>query len=150
MTSKEHAKLLGLLFWIYAGLQIVLTGFGLIVGFAMSGAIISEMSKMPHRPGEPNPEVFLSMIPMIMIFAFLIAIVMMIPKVVAGFGLRNEKSWAKIWAIIACCLAVLSFPFGTALGIYGFWFIFGDAGKGYFDQSQHSSGMPQPPPNNWQ
>lgn len=74
----------------------------------------------------------------------------MIPKVIAGYGLRNDRSWAKIWAIVACCLAVLSIPFGTALGVYGFWFIFGDAGKNYFDNPNGFSQMPPPPPNSWQ
>jgi predicted benzoate:H+ symporter BenE len=150
MTSKEHAKLLGLLFWIYIAIQLAVTTFATIVVFVMSGAIISELSKIPRRPNEPNPEVFFSMLPMFMIFALIIVLVMMIPKLIAGYGLRKGKSWAKIWAIIACCVGLLSIPFGTAVGVYGLWFIFGDAGKEYFDNNYQSNQMPQPPPNNWQ
>ncbi len=148
MTSKEHAKLLGLLFWIYVGFQVIVSIFAGLMATAMTSVMIPELAKMPRRAGEPNPEVFLSWIPVIIIFAMILGFIMMIPKVVAGYGLRNGKSWAKIWAIIACCLAVLNIPFGLAIGIYGFWFIFGDAGKEYFGSSDLSNQIP-PPPNNW-
>jgi hypothetical protein len=150
MTAREHAKLLGLLFWIYVGLQALMSVFAAFMVSAIFGTMASEFAKMPHRPNEPNPEAFFGMITTIMICAFVIGFLFLIPKTIAAYGLRNEKSWAKIWAIIACCLAVLSFPLGTALGVYGFWFIFGDEGKRYFGGSSEPSPMSAPPPNNWQ
>lgn len=39
----------------------------------------------------------------------------------AGFGLLNRRPWGRIVAIIAAILALLKFPFGTALGIYTLW-----------------------------
>lgn len=151
MTPKEHAKLLGLLFWIYAGFNLVVTLGMAVFWFGMMGVVMSEVSKAPRRGSEANPEAFVGMMFVIMIFVIVITLIFMIPDVVAGFALRKEKSWAKIWAIIACCLAVISFPFGTALGVYGFWFIFGDLGKAYFDNPHGNfSNVPPPPPNNWQ
>jgi type IV secretory pathway VirB2 component (pilin) len=40
---------------------------------------------------------------------------------VAGFGLLNRRPWGRVVAIIAAILALLKFPFGTALGIYTLW-----------------------------
>jgi zinc-ribbon domain len=40
---------------------------------------------------------------------------------IAGFGLLNRRPWGRIVAIIAAILALLKFPFGTALGIYTLW-----------------------------
>jgi hypothetical protein len=40
---------------------------------------------------------------------------------IAGYGLLNRKPWGRILAIIAAILALLKFPFGTALGIYTLW-----------------------------
>ena len=37
---------------------------------------------------------------------------------VAGYGLLNYKSWARILAIILSILELCLFPIGTALGIY--------------------------------
>lgn len=151
MTPKEHARLLGLFFWIYAAFQFVVVGIVALFWFGMSGAIMMEASKGPRRRGDANPEAVMGIVAVVMIIILGMLLVFLIPKIVAGFGLRNERSWGKIWAIIACCLAVLNVPFGTALGVYGFWFIFGDLGKAYFDNPQGLNNMPPPPPpNNWQ
>ncbi len=151
MTAREHARLLGLLFWIYAGVQIAVLLFSLVFVTAMFGGMISAFSNMPDRADQPDPGMIFGFMGVIIFFAVILAILMLIPKVVAGYGLRNDKRWSKVWAIIGCCLAVLSVPFGTALGVYGFWFIFGDQGKSYFENNLGSSQIPPPPPpNSWQ
>lgn len=152
MTAREHARLLGLFFWIFAGFQLLMTAFSGIFMFVWMGFVIPQMMQAQQRGNHPPPppEFFFGFMAVIMIFAVIMAIIMLIPKIVAGYGLRNEKSWAKIWAIIGCCLAVLNVPFGTALGVYGFWFIFGDQGKAYFDNNYSEKIFTPPPPQNWQ
>lgn len=146
MTAREHARLLGLLMWIFAGFQIVMVAVVAVVYPVLFGTVFSaQMAQMPDRSDQPPPEAIVGFIVIVMIFVFVMTVAFAIPKIVAGYGLRNDKSWAKIWAIIACCLAVLSFPFGTALGIYGFIFIFGEKGKVYFNM-QPASNFPPPPP----
>lgn len=152
MTGKEHAKLLGLLMWIFAGLQIfVIVAVGLIWGVAV-GAIFSQAGNMPQRPGEPPVEAILGFIVFVMVIALGITILFTIPKLVAGYGLRKGKSWAKVWTIVACVLAIMSVPLGTAVGVYGLWFVFGDQGKAYFDgpDFQPQASAQAPPPNSWQ
>jgi len=39
----------------------------------------------------------------------------------AGWGLLERRPWARMLAIVIGCLSLLSFPFGTALGIYTLW-----------------------------
>lgn len=52
--------------------------------------------------------------------------------IVAGWGLIARQSWARVLAIIFGCLALLSFPFGTALGIYTLWVLVpGDSEREY-------------------
>lgn len=38
-----------------------------------------------------------------------------------GWSLLNRKPWGRTLAIIAAVLALLKFPFGTALGVYTLW-----------------------------
>lgn len=38
-----------------------------------------------------------------------------------GWSLLNRKPWGRTLAIVAAVLALLKFPFGTALGIYTLW-----------------------------
>lgn len=147
MTAREHARLLGLLMWIFAAFQVVMVAvFGLVYVLFFGTFFASQMSRMPHSGNEPPPEFFVGFMVIAIVVAVIFTIAFAIPKVVAGYGLRNDKGWAKIWAIIACCIAVLSFPFGTALGVYGFVFIFGEKGKLYFDGVQPAASFPPPPP----
>lgn len=44
-----------------------------------------------------------------------------IPSLIAGIGLLKRKGWARILAIILAILALTSFPFGTAAGVYTLW-----------------------------
>ena len=58
-----------------------------------------------------------------------------IPSFVAGYAFLKRKSWAKIAGIVACALSALRIPFGTAVSIYTFWFLFSTPGKILYDQS---------------
>ncbi|HKV41050.1 MAG TPA: zinc ribbon domain-containing protein [Blastocatellia bacterium] len=41
--------------------------------------------------------------------------------ILAGWGLLDRRPWARMLAIVLGCLALIAFPFGTALGIYTLW-----------------------------
>jgi hypothetical protein len=153
MTPRDKARLLGLLFWIFAGFNVAIVALIGVAYVVIFGAVFSNV---PHKPGEPGPEVILPI--MILIFAFILLYVVLfsIPKIVAGYGLRNEKSWARIWAIIASIMACMSFPFGTAIGVFGLVFLFGDDGKRYFESPDYGAqGLVEdvpftaPEPNTW-
>ena len=44
--------------------------------------------------------------------------------IAAGWGLVDRRPWARSLAIVLGCLALIDFPFGTALGIYTLWVLF--------------------------
>lgn len=44
--------------------------------------------------------------------------------IAAGWGLLDRRPWARSLAIVLGCLALIDFPFGTALGIYTLWVLF--------------------------
>jgi hypothetical protein len=141
MTPKEHNRTLGILFLVYLGLQ----AFGLVIGFFMSIVIFGGMFA-----SEPDLAPMAGFMTVIMIFAFAIGALLIIPVAVAGFKLIKERPGARTWAIIASVVALLNFPLGTILGIYGLWFLMGDAGKAYFDGVENPSMAPPPPPHSWQ
>jgi hypothetical protein len=67
-----------------------------------------------------------------------------------GLKMRREQTIGRTLGIIGSILALFSFPLGTALGVYGLWFLFGD-GRALYEGGQ--TGMnytPPPPPNSWQ
>jgi hypothetical protein len=54
-------------------------------------------------------------------FIAILVAVLSVPNLICGWGLLKRKSWSRILAIILGCLHLLSFPLGTALGIYSLW-----------------------------
>jgi len=44
-----------------------------------------------------------------------------LPGMLAGIGLLKMQPWARIVGIIVGVLHILSFPLGTALGVYTLW-----------------------------
>jgi len=65
----------------------------------------------------------------------LFLLIVSIPSVIAGIGLYCFKSWARLLAIIVSALHLLNIPFGTALGIYGFWVLLSSDSQAFFSKS---------------
>jgi len=53
--------------------------------------------------------------------------------ILAGYGLLNYKSWARLLAIVLAILNLILFPIGTAIGIYTLWVMFNDETKALFE-----------------
>ena len=69
-----------------------------------------------------------------------------------GTKIRRQAPIGRTLGIIVCILSLFSFPLGTALGVYGLWFLFSDMGKAlYLGQGLAPAQFdrPQPPPNSW-
>lgn len=154
MSGKEKARLLGIFFWIFTALNIFLVGVIAFIYIAIFGTVFSQM---PHKEGEPGPEFILPFLIVIFAIVFVFTILFSVPKVVAGYGLRKEKPWARGWAIAASIMACMSFPLGTAIGVFGLVFLFGDDGKRYFESPDYgrvqltsTSSNIAPEPNSWQ
>ena len=98
MTAKEQARLLGLFMWLLTGLQILIIALiGVFYAFIFGVVIVNQ----PQRANDPPPEMFSGILIIVMVALLGMTLLFSIPKVVAGYGLRNEKSWAKAWAIVA-------------------------------------------------
>ncbi len=111
---------------VYGGFFTLMTVMMALVFIVMGGMIGS----MPQDPNGPPPGFFFGIFGIILIVYALLSL----PPLVAGYAMLKKKSWARVAAIIASVLSALSFPFGTALAVYSFWFLFGEAGK-RFEQS---------------
>jgi hypothetical protein len=49
------------------------------------------------------------------------SLILSIPGILAGLGLYKRKEWARILTLIISVLNLISFPLGTALGVYSIW-----------------------------
>lgn len=146
MTAKDHNKLLAIFHLVQGGLQ---TFAGIIIALVYGGLGLA------FRANAQKPEdQFVGTL--FIILAFVIAPFVLIfggINLTAGYKMLKEKAGARTWAIVASIVSLISIPLGTALGIYGLWFLFGDEGKRYYlgggGERQYLNNPP-PPPNNWQ
>ena len=51
----------------------------------------------------------------VFLFLFIFA---SLPSILGGIATLNNKKWGMVLLMIAGCLSIFSFPFGTALGVY--------------------------------
>lgn len=141
MTPQEHNKYLGIAHLVYAGFQLLMT----IIMMVFMGSM---MSNIFFRAGRMGDDRFTSIMPVILVFAGVLQLAFTIPSMVAGFAFLKRRSWAKVAGIAGGIVAAGSFPIGTALAVYTFWFLFGDVWKQVYENL--TPRMPPPPPGEWQ
>jgi hypothetical protein len=103
----KHVQLISIL-WIVYGIMGLLFGFFVfLVLFGVS--FIPSMG--PVAPG------------ILRIIAWAVSVfflVLALPQILAGVGLARHKEWGRILTLIVSFFHLLSFPLGTALGVYSF------------------------------
>lgn len=52
---------------------------------------------------------------------------------ILAWSLFQRESWARVLGIVIGCLALLRFPFGTALGIYTLWVLLPETSRREYD-----------------
>ncbi len=50
-----------------------------------------------------------------------IGLLLSVPSVMVGLGLRNFKPQSRDYAMVICALLLAVLPVGTLLAVYGFW-----------------------------
>lgn len=117
---RQHIPILGWCFIAYhAVVALVGIGIGFLVGGA--GAISGERDAMVVTGAVGAA-----------IAGFLILI--SLPGIIAGLGLLKFRPWARILAIIIGALHLLSFPLGTALGVYALVVLLNNEAPSVFGQ----------------
>lgn len=155
MNAKEKARLLGLLFGVYTAVSL---GIVLVVGIIYTVILAVVASAEPARGSSPPPDFLLPFVVVVFAIAFVVTFLFAIPEIVAAYALRKEKPYARIWTIVASAIACMSFPLGTALGVFGLVFTFSEEGRAYFEEldvrgrrlNAQASLTPPQPPNSWQ
>jgi hypothetical protein len=121
MTPEGHNKLLA---WGHIAWGSLFALMGIMFGL-MFGLFGVFAAADPHQK-DPFAGAFFGFFGVIFGVMYL---VFSVPSIIAGIGLLKERRWAKIWAIIGAVLSAMSFPIGTAVCVYTFWFLFSDPGK---------------------
>jgi hypothetical protein len=119
---EQHIKVLSVLFIILGILGIVVAVAFLLLGAGTAATILSQDNSNEARVGAAWAGGCITII------AALFGL-MSIPSIIAGWGLSQHKSWARILTIILAILSLPQFPVGTAIGIYALVILFNDEAK---------------------
>ena len=130
---RDHVRLLGALY-IAVGAMGVL---GALIALVVLGGVAGILSVA--APDEARAGVVAMLILAVATGVFLIALVMSIPNIIAGVGLLSFRPWARVLTLILSALNLLSLPFGTALGLYGFWVLMSGRADRLFDSGSPST-----------
>lgn len=99
---------------VVAALQIGYSILGLIIGILL----FTLFHFVGDFADDHEAEFVLSIIANVFIIFF---VVLSIPGIIAGMGLFKRKEWARILTLVLSVLHLLSFPIGTAVGVYSIW-----------------------------
>ena len=146
MTPREHNKLVGIFLMAHGAFQGAVMLLLCVIYGILGGALFVG--------GKQHEEKMVGLVFIGIIFIIaIIALVFLTPQIVGGYKLWKERPGARNWGIVGSIVSCLSFPIGTAAGVYGLWFLFGDLGKQFYLGSSPQYAFqnpPAPPPNSWQ
>lgn len=128
MTPAEHNKTPGICHLAYGG-------FFMLLMLAMFFSMGEIFNSIPPPPGRPDPNLPLVILPMFFIFTLIYSAIFAVPSFIAGYAMLKRKQWARTASIVAAVMETMSFPFGTAVAVYSFRFMFSDAGKSLYDKT---------------
>ena len=124
---RQHVPLLGWCFIVYHTI-VALVGIGIGAIVSGAGAISGEREAM-----------FVTGAVGLAIAVFLIVIAL--PGIITGFGLLKFRPWARILGIIIGALHLLSFPFGTALGVFALIVLLNNEAPAVFGEQPQAVAM---------
>jgi len=133
MTPEQHNDLDAKLHLAYAGLQtLILLLFGIFFSLIFA-----------NIPIEGGEGAFIGAF--FAIILFVSWLFSALPSFIAGYAMLKRKSWARVAGIIASCIATINIPHGTALGVYSLWFLLGEKGNQFYQETPNPSYMTPPP-----
>jgi hypothetical protein len=131
----QHVKILGILHIVFGSLCVL---GGLIV-LAVMGGIAGIVGASDQTQ---DAAVAVPILAAIGGFVCILCLVLGLPGLIGGIGLLQYKPWARIVVIVLSALDLIHVPFGTALGIYGFWVLLNPQAEAMFNRPPMPA-MPQ-------
>jgi hypothetical protein len=123
----QHVKILGILHIIYGALGVFVGLLALLIMGGIAGVVgVSDHS--------PDSAMAIPILGGIGALVFIILLCVSLPGIIVGFGLLHFKPWARLLTLVLSAFELFSIPFGTALGIYGFWVLLKPETEQLFNQ----------------
>lgn len=140
---RDHIRLLGILNIVWSSISIAIALIILLVFGGLAGVLgIAGVANGDNSSGGLLVAPFLAVIGF---FVVALLCIVSLPALIGGIGLVKFASWSRVLMIVVSVLHLISFPFGTALGVYGLWVLLHDQAKREFEAPVRSFMPPYPP-----
>ncbi len=110
----DHYRVLGILMIVYSALTAFAGLWVLFISHVF-------MSRIFIHASPPPPPIVTELLPRIVSIVGWLIIAKAAAGLAAGIGLVNRVPWARTLTLVVAFFSLLSFPFGTAIGIYAIW-----------------------------
>jgi zinc-ribbon domain len=127
-----HVRLLGILWLALSALNAV----GGLVMFVLANTVFMHLHELPNVP----PDVPAGFLHALFGTIGIIVLVKAAIGFIAGWGLLQRESWARMLTIVLAFLALFNIPFGTAVGIYTLWVLLPAEADAEYQQQVRSAG----------
>lgn len=117
---RKHIQVVGILNIVWGALGLL----GALVVLLVFGGIATAVGVAGRHV--PEAHVAIPFLTLLGGFIFSLLLLTSAPAIVVGIALLRDISWSRIAGIVLSAIHLLSFPFGTALGIYGLWVLITD------------------------
>jgi hypothetical protein len=102
-------------------LQIVYASFAILAGVILLLLLGGLATFITTQDGSRDAVVGAGVLGVVGVGLFLLMLILAAPAMIAGVGLLRGRPWARILTIVISALELLSFPVGTAVGVYCLW-----------------------------
>lgn len=122
---QNHVHLLGILWFALSAFNAVGGLFLLILG----SALFPHLHEMKGVPPDVPTGFLTSLFSMLGI----VILVKAACGFIAGWGLLQRESWARMVVLVLAFVSLFNIPFGTALGVYTLWALLPNQSRQEFD-----------------
>lgn len=131
MTANGHNKLLG--FSLLAHGVILAVGVVITVVYFTTIIVAALQSNNAVKQ-------MISLSFVLMAAAIAVAgIILVVPQIVGGWAVLWKIPSARGWGIAVSIFALVCLPIGTAIGIYGLWFLCSEDGRRFYSGGGNSA-----------
>jgi len=127
--QRNMATHVNILAWLFIGSGILYAFIGL--------ALIVAPTILRQLTFRVPPDVPFDVLRLVSSIAGLVGVFVIIVAAgttAAGVGLLQYQSWGRALALVMSAINLIKIPFGTALGIYGFWVLMSERGRQFYEQ----------------
>ena len=122
---ETHTKVLGVL-------NIVSGVLGLCLAFVLV-LVFGGVTALVGAEADADAAIAVPIIGLTGMMVVLFMVALSLPSIIIGWGLYQLRPWSRIAGIVLSAVSLISFPFGTILGVYGLWVLFSKDGQRLFE-----------------